>query len=465
MNNSFASKVCIELLPNEVLRKILENLEPSNVINMLFVSQRFHTIAFDIINALVINYDSTISGDAEMLRTIQRYKSVTEQSRTNTWIQTVIFVNRMKNPFHSLKQLLPGSGLPITWTTGKLLVVNLFPQFKGLTFVHQVTKFLSELIAQVFDFCTNVEHINFTDINITDSQVKYIPERILTNLISLQVNKCERITNHAMAFICKWSTKLQYLSLDECTNISDTGILHTVKCCPEIHTIKLCGTSITKLGVCSISEYCLKIKVLLLQECKRICSEDFGDISKKFKCLEELDISSNGEFITDKAIQTLVTRCTTLTHFNISESFSVTDIALFAIADHCKMLSCLKLRRCTNVTQNGIVYVIRKCNYLRDMNISGIYNISDTSLFAIANHCKALVKLNIQDCTKVTQEGIKYLLVNCSRLKSLYLRQGQIDKLFLCNRINRTNTFHYLRAMHPNLKINKIDVDCYSIEK
>jgi F-box/leucine-rich repeat protein 2/20 len=218
------------------------------------------------------------------------------------------------------------------------------------------------------------------------------------------------------------------------------------------------------LGVCSISEYCLKIKVLLLQECKRLSSEGFEHISKNFKCLEELDISSNGEIMTDKAIQTLVRRCPTLTHLNVSESFSITDIAVFAIADHCKMLSCLNLRGCTNVTQNGIVYVIRKCNYLRDLNISRINNISDTSVFAIANHCKALVSLNIQDCSKVTQEGIKYLLVSCPKMKLLFLRRGQIDKLFQWNRINKTNTWLYLCAMHPDLKINKID-DCYSIEK
>ena len=175
------------------------------------------------------------------------------------------------------------------------------------------------------------------------------------------------------------------------------------------------------------------------------------------------------KIISDKCLQMIVTKCTKLTHLNISLSSNISDIAVYAIADHCRLLCTLKLRGCSRVTHKGIVYISKKCTDLKHIDISGINNVSDASMFAIADHCKNLTSLNIQDCCKVSQEGIKYVIEKGSTIQSLHLHRSQIDNLFRCNRLTGSNTFQYLCGVYPNLKINKI-VDCdqkyaYSIEK
>ena len=128
----------------------------------------------------------------------------------------------------------------------------------------------------------------------------------MKNLQRLAITGCERITNNATKFIGTYCTKLRRLNLRDCCHISDMGLLHIVKNSPDIRGIELSGTSVTNIGICSVSDYCCHLKSLILSRCRKLTGEGFDSITEAFKQLEYLNISSNYEGITDKGIQILV---------------------------------------------------------------------------------------------------------------------------------------------------------------
>lgn len=401
------------MLPNEIIVQVFQNLGQSDLRSVLCVNMRFHRIAFQTIDSLNINHDLSLSGDNELLRDVQRYKYITERCETNKYFEKVVIVNRTNNPVYPTKPYVDEYGSDIVYVQGKTLQINLFPQFKGTSFIHQDTKFFEKLIKMLCGFCPNVISIDFVGVNLIDKHFHLLPIYMLKQMRILEFKQCMHITNPLMEFISLYCTQLEFLAIKNCNNITDAGVLGIVKRCSRIQVFQLNGASVTKLGVCSISEYCYNLKVLVISNCKKIYCEDLGDVSKTFKRLKYLDISSNWERISDKGIQLLAKNYTLLEYLNISELSNISDIALFAIADY----------------------------------------------------CRNIVSLNIQGCSGVTQKGITYVIDKCVMIKEIYLQRSQMDKLFAWDPMKRITGFQYLREKYTSLKINKLDADKYILYK
>ena len=401
----------IDMLPNEIIVQVLQNLGQSDLRSILCLNIRYHRIAFQMIDSLNINHDLSISGDNELLRDVQRYKCITERCETNQYLEKVVIVNRTNNPVYPTKRYVEEYGSDIVYVRGKTLQINLCPQFKGTSFIHQDTKFFEKLIKLLFGFCPNVISIDFVGVNLIDKHFQLLSINMLKRIRILEFKQCKHITNQLMEFISLCCTQLEFLAIKDCINITDAGVLGIVQRCSDIQVFQLNGASVTKLGVCSISEYCYKLKVLVISDCKKIYCEDLGDVSKTFKKLKYLDISSNWERISDKGIQLLAKNYSLLEYLNISELSNISDIALFAIADY----------------------------------------------------CRNIVSLNIQGCSGVTQKGITYVIDKCVMITEIYLQRSQLDKLFAWDPMKRITGFQYLREKYTSLKINKLDADKYML--
>ena len=404
-------RLYIDVLPNEIIVQVLQNIGQSDLRSVLCVNMRCHRIAFQTIDSLNINHDLSLSGDNELLRDVQRYKYITERCKTNQYFEKVVIVNRTNNPVYPTKRYVEEYGSDIVYVRGKTLQINLCPQFKGTSFIHQDTKFFEKLIKLLFGFCPNVISIDFVGVNLIDKHFQLLSINMLKQIRILEFKQCKHITNQLMEFISLCCTQLEFLAIKDCINITDAGVLGIVQRCSDIQVFQLNGASVTKLGVCSISEYCYKLKVLVISDCKKIYCEDLGDVSKTFKKLKYLDISSNWERISDKGIQLLAKNYSLLEYLNISELSHISDIALFALADY----------------------------------------------------CRNLVSLNIQGCSGVTQKGITYVIDKCVMITEIYLQRSQLDKLFAWDPMKRITGFQYLREKYTSLKINKLDADKYML--
>ena len=403
----------IDELPNEIIVQVLQNLGQSDLRSVLCVNMRCHRIAFQTIDSLNINYDLSLSGDNELLRDVQRYKYITERCETNQYFEKVVIVNRTNNPVYPTKPDVDEYGSDIVYVQGKTLQINLCPRFKGTSFIHQDTKFFEKLIKMLCGFCPNLISIDIVGVNLMDKHFQLLPINMLKQMRILEFKQCMHITNQLMEFIGLYCTQLEFLAIKDCINITDAGVLGIVQRCNRIQVFQLNGASVTKLGVCSISEYCYNLKALVISDCKKMYCEDLGDVSKTFKRLKYLDISSNWERISDKGIQLLA----------------------------------------------------KNYNLLEYLNISELSNISDIALFAIADYCRNIVSLNIQGCSGVTQKGITYVIDKCLMITEIYLQRSQMDKLFAWDPMKRITGFQYLREKYTSLKINKLDADKYMLYK
>ena len=407
----------IDVLPNEIWLKILKKLNSTDLDNLLFVNKRFHSLAFEISNNLVINHDSSLKNDYEILEKIGQYKEVFVKCGTNDHISKVLIVNKTKNVNYC----------PETNDLGnygdsrksKFMLVNLIPQFRGLYFIHQEANFLNELMKVTFEFCCNIRSITFIDINLTDDHLKYISERIMKRIQYFKIIGCDRITNDALKYIGMQCVKLEYLNLKDCFHISDTGLFCIIKTSPAIKYLELSGTCISNVGICLISQYCPDLKSMIISRCRKLTCEGFQDAQEGFKCLEHLNISSNHERMTDKGIVILVQKCVELKCLDISHSPNLTNISVFSIADCCKTLTVFIAKECPNITEEAVSYLVRKHHTLETINISEL-KISNHLLITIANNCPNLVDLNIKRSLPEShyQEGIRYIVKKCAQLRT-----------------------------------------------
>ena len=407
----------IDVLPNEIWLKIFKKLNSTDLDNLLFVNKRFHSLAFEISNNLVINHDSSLKNDYEVLERIRHYKEVFVRCGTNDRISKIVIVNKTKNVNYCPETNDPGNyGDSIK---SKFMLVNLIPQFRGLYFIHQEANFLNELMKVTFEFCYNIQSITFIDINLTDDHLKYISERIMKRIQYFKIIGCDRITNDALKYIGMQCDKLEYLNLKDCFHISDTGLYNVVKKSPAIKYLELSGTCISNIGICLISQYCPNLKSMIISRCRKLTGEGFQDAQEGFKCLENLNISSNHERMTDKGIAILVQKCVELNCLDISYSPNLTNISVFSIADCCKTLTVFIAKECPYITEEAVIYLVRKHHSLETINISEL-KISNHLLIAIADNCPNLVDLNIKRSLPAShyQEGIRYIVKKCAQLQT-----------------------------------------------
>ena len=407
----------IDKLPDEILITIFKKLEQVELCNILRVNQKFHILALDILSGLIINHDYSLKNDTDLINQITQVKKCFINCGTSEWTSKIAIVNRLKN--HLSQEGNDDQNYnrknKDSSRRNKSIIVNLLPQFKGVCFVHQDTNFLKTLLKHMFEFCTAIESIAFVDINLSDDHIKYIPGRILREVHDIRIVGCERITNDSLKHIGTYSKKLIYLNLEDCFHVSDEGLLHILKSCTNIKSLNLSGTCVTNINMCSISVYCRYLKSLKVARCRKLTGEGFGGTTEDFRYLEYLNISSNYEGITDKGIQILVRKCTSLTYLDISNSSNITDISILTIADCCQKLQEFLAKGCVRITQEGLIYLVRKNNNLRALNIDEI-SISNRLLFAIADNCPDLLKLSINKNLDV-KEGIKYMYLKCPKLQ------------------------------------------------
>ena len=406
----------IDVLPNEIWLKILKKLNSTDLDNLLFVNKRFHSLAFEISSNLVINHDSSLKNDNEILERIRHYKEIFVKCGTNDHISKVLIVNKTKS--YDYCQETNDRGNFADSRKSKSMLVNLIPQFRGMYFIHQDASFLNELMKVIFEFCYNVQSITFIEINLTDDHLKYISERIMKRIQYFKIIGCDRITNNALKYIGMQCDKLEYLNLKDCFHISDTGLFYIIKKSPAIKYLELSGTCISNIGICLISQYCPDLKSMIISRCRKLTCEGFQDAQQGFKCLEHLNISSNHERMTDKGIVILVQKCVELKCLDISHSPNLTNISVFSIADCCKTLTAFIAKDCPNITEEAVIYLVRKHHTLETINISKL-KISNHLLITIANNCPNLVDLNIKKSFSVRhyQEGIQYIVKKCVKLE------------------------------------------------
>ena len=216
-------------------------------------------------------------------------------------------------------------------------------------------------------------------------------------------------------------SQLTSLDLSFCRKVTDTGIVRLAKECPQLIELNLhyCH-SLDNQSVIAVAQNCPMLKSLNLSIGILTNELDDESITALANCKQLTNLNlSNCEEITDASVTKVAQSCTSLTNLNLYGCEKLTDASVIAVSQNCPELKVLSLENCPAITDASITLIAQGCMQLTVLSLSWCQEITSTSVVKIAQCCPKLVNLNLEDCNHINDESLIAVAYGCTRLTHL----------------------------------------------
>lgn len=243
------------------------------------------------------------------------------------------------------------------------------------------------------------------------------------------------VTNVGLKVLAQACPKLKTVIIINNTGFGEDGLWWLLKTCSELEHLDISGNSRIK-GNCFhvIGPH---IKVLRLDNCKKLLSTALDKLTVKCNRLEELSVKNCSHLQRSSALKLFHHFRATLRVLDLSGDFNWECCAELLKPLH--KLEELYLEHNMTVDDSAAITVAKNCPNLRVLNINGTC-ITNWTLSELS-HCQNLEVLHISYIGAVNDAGLKALAIGGS-LEEVYLRgnsvitdEGVIALADLCNRL------------------------------
>ena len=249
-----------------------------------------------------------------------------------------------------------------------------------------------------------------------------IPEGFLVHtgrqLLQISIDKCDRLSDDNLAEILARCPKLQVLSLNFCSSITEVGAQSLALLCSGLHTLNLHGMEATNNWLTLFGEWCNALKKIDLEACDNISDIGICKLAEGCRMLEDVNLGQCGK-ITDVGVSSLAQFCRNLHTLSLWHG-QVTDIGLGRLGEHCKALKNIDLCG-TDISDVGLDNLAQGCPGLESVNLSECEGVSDDGVSSLARYCPGLCYLNLAFINEVTDIGLTQLGEHCRFMKELSL--------------------------------------------
>ena len=243
-------------------------------------------------------------------------------------------------------------------------------------------------------------------------------------LLSIEFSgKCShpQLTDHTLQSIAEHcAQRFQSLSLCDCREITDVGLITISEHCPFLQFLKVryCN-QITDTSIISISTHCTGLLSLKLQSCHLLTDDSIISISTHCTGLLSLNLEGCRQ-ITDVSIISISTHFTGLQSINLCGCQKITDASIISISSYCTGLLSLNLMFCPLITDVSIISISENCTGMEELTISGT-NMTDASLIAIAKNCTEFKALRTYRCNGLSSIKLRDEFSSVSELRAVLL--------------------------------------------
>ncbi|KAL5140299.1 F-box/LRR-repeat protein 4 [Glycine soja] len=194
------------------------------------------------------------------------------------------------------------------------------------------------------------------------------PDITDSDLASLDVTLCTRLTDMGLSVVAKGCCDLRILRMAACKFVTDGVLVALSKNCHDLEELRLELTSITDDGLISLASGCHHIKILNLYLCQRACS--------RLKTLKLMDCYEIG----DGTILSLAKFCGNLETLNIVGSEDVSADAMKTLATACgSSLKILSMDGCPNVSDYLVSCILCQCRNLEALGVRCCEELTDVA--------------------------------------------------------------------------------------
>lgn len=236
-------------------------------------------------------------------------------------------------------------------------------------------------------------------------------------LKNISLDCCFSITDDGLSHICNSSNVLSSLSLYRC-NISDIGLEHVARSCPNLEIINLSYCAhVSDSGIAALGEGCSGLKVVTISYCRNIQGIGF----KKCLFLQYLDADSSR--LTDDGLS-VIPNGGSLQYLNLSHSRNLIDLGsrgFSCIGTGCANLQFLHTRMCRTLDDSAVNEISRGCPLLKEWNLAVCPQVTVAGWKEVAMNCRNLEILHVNRCRHFCDRSLLFLRNGCPKLSSLYM--------------------------------------------
>jgi hypothetical protein len=162
----------------------------------------------------------------------------------------------------------------------------------------------------------------------------------------------------ACEFAAKYRDAVVFVSLHQCSSITDAAVLALAEHCASIQNIDLTNcSSITDAAVLALAVHCAGIQIISLNGCRNI---------------------------TDAAVLALAEHCAGIQTIYLTNCSSITDAAVLALAEHCAGIQTIYLDGCSKIPDAAVLALAQHCAGIQTIGRDSYSSITDDAVLALA---------------------------------------------------------------------------------
>lgn len=268
----------------------------------------------------------------------------------------------------------------------------------------------------------------------------------------LDLAHCVRLTNASLSHIDRMNN-VKVLGLNYCSKITDAGMANIRTLFGKLQVVSMEGlTLITDDGFRPIAEKCTLLQSVNVNKCPNISHETLVTLVRRNPHLNSLNIA--GTRVGDEAFSLICSAMQdsgcgkAMVNVDISQCSDLTDLGVNCLAEVCPNLQRLNMAGLNRVSDIGVRAVCANCWHLQYLNLEDIFLLRDDAFWFSATYdgrraanesmLVSLQTLIMTDCSNLTDRGIEGLAERCRHMDVLTL-QG-------CDKLTDTSLRHLADA-------------------
>lgn len=185
-------------------------------------------------------------------------------------------------------------------------------------------------------------------------------ENKLRNLNELYMDGCGMVNDDAIHTIAQKCHALEILSINSCRNLTDESIFSIGSYLPGVKYLDIGRTYLGNVALKCISQSCPRLETLITPKLfRRTTSDGVGDLLRNSPHLKNLDLSYCNKQVDDEVIVIIGEFCSSLENLKLNKCLQITDFALVTLGANCVDLQYLDVRGCRRLQEHGISSLIQ----------------------------------------------------------------------------------------------------------